>query len=97
MKKLDQQMLIFSKDYKYFDGSYKIGNFAISDQYVIFWNHFKSWRVQFGRNEFDKTVMKSFALRVDKTNHDSFIRRVVVGPSRKLGVDKQDTLFFCIR
>lgn len=80
MSKLYQQKLIFSKDYDLFDESYKIGNFTLSEKYIIFWNHYKSWKINFEQEEVMNTQLTPFSLIVDKDNLDSFIRQVIVGP-----------------
>ena len=51
-----------------FDESYKIGNFALSEKYIIFWNHYKSWKVDFEQDEIMNTKFEELSLIVDKDN-----------------------------
>lgn len=98
-EKLKKQKLFFTKDYEYFDESYKVGNFTLSEKYVVFWNQFKSWKLDFDSDESDKKQepeMDLFCLIVDKNNQDSYIKKAIIGPQPEKS-KKKDTMFFVIR
>lgn len=50
---------------------------------IFFWNHYMSWKIDFDteKSTSGETKIEKFSLNVDKNETESFIRRVVAGPT----------------